>query len=70
MSDPKISPSIAAAALQLCISPETLHACLQNRDRIAELEEEVRVLKATVHYHKEMSFSLKGKINDILKDHQ
>jgi hypothetical protein len=69
MSDPKISPSIAAAALQLCISPETLNACLQNRDRIAELEKEVKELKAMVSFHKEMSFSLKNKINRVLDEH-
>jgi len=70
MSNPKICPSIVSAALQLCVSPETLDAVLKNKDRIAELEAQVKVLEHLVAYHKEMDFSFRSKIQNLLNNHR
>lgn len=53
MTNNKYSNSITGAAGLLCVSPETIQAMLDGRDRVAELEAEVKRLNGVIQKDKD-----------------
>lgn len=67
MTNKNYSNSITGAAGLLCVSPDTIQAMLDNRDRISELELEVNRLKSTLEKDKETVDNIRKIVDDAFE---